>query len=59
LKEITDAVVSYHHFTAIRYSGASGGQRKKFARAPPSAHVDSNFSSHCFVLILDDLFAVS
>ena len=27
LKEITDAVVSYHHFTAtaIRYFGASGG----------------------------------
>jgi len=61
LKEITDAVESYHHFTAttIRYFGVSGGQRKKFTRALPSAHVDSNCSSHCFVLILDDLFAVS
>jgi len=61
LKEITDAVVSYHHFTstAIRYFGASGGQRKKFARAPSSAHVASNRPSHCFALILDDLFAVS
>jgi len=60
LKEITDAATSYHHFTAgaIRYFGASGGRRKKFARAPPSAHVDSNCSSHCFALILDDLFAV-
>jgi len=37
-----DAVASYHHFTAIRYFGASGGQRKKFARAPLSVHVDSN-----------------
>jgi len=56
-----DAVASYHHFTspAIRYFGASGGQRKKFARASPSAHVDNNCSSHCFGLILDDLFAVS
>jgi len=61
LKEITDAVASYNHFTttAIRYFGVSGGQRKKFARALPSAHVDSNPSSHCFELILDDLFAVS
>jgi len=60
LKEITDAVASYHHFTAtaLRYFGASGGQRKKFARALPSAHVDSNCSSHSFALILDDLFAV-
>jgi len=56
-----DAVASYHHFTAtaIRYFGVSGGQRKKFARALPSAHVGSNYSSHCFALILDDLFAVS
>jgi len=40
-------VESYHHFTAtaIRYFGVSVGQRKKFARALPSAHVDS---SHCF-----------
>jgi len=32
LKEITDAVASYHHVTAIaiRYFGVSGGQRKKF-----------------------------
>jgi len=61
LKEITDAVASYHHFTAtaIRYFGASGGQRKKFARALPSEHVDSNCSSHCFALILDDLFEES
>jgi len=61
LKQITDAVASYHHFTApaIRYFGASGGQTKKLARASPSAHVDSNYSSHCFALILDDLFAVS
>jgi len=61
LKEITDTVVSYHQFTAtaIHYFGASGGQRKNFARALPSAHVDSNCSSHCFALILDDLFAVS
>jgi len=60
LKEVTDAVASYHRFTAtaIRYFGVSGGQRKKFARAPPSAHVDINCSSHCFALILDDLFAV-
>ena len=34
-------------------------QRKKFARPLPSAHVDSNCSSHCFALILDDLFEVS
>jgi len=61
LKEITDAVASYPHFTAtaIRYFGASGGQRKKFARAAQSARVDSNCSSHCFAMILDDLFAVS
>jgi len=45
--------------TAIRYFGVSDGQRKKFARGLPSAHVDSNCSSHCFALILDDLFAVS
>jgi len=59
-EKIADAVASYHHFTvtAIRYFGVSGGQRKKFARALPSAHVDSNWSSHCFELILDDLFAV-
>jgi len=55
---MTDAVESYHHFTAIRYFGASGDQRKKFARALPSVHVDSNCSSHCFALISDDLFAV-
>jgi len=55
---MTDAVVSYHHFTAIRYFGVSGGQKEKFARTFPSAHVDSNCSSHCFALILDDLFAV-
>ena len=36
----------------------SAGQRKKFTRALPSAHEDNNCSSHCFVLILDDLFAV-
>jgi len=61
LKKITDAVASYHHFTAtvIRYFGVSGGQRKKFARALPSAHVDGNCSSHCFALILNDLFEVS
>jgi len=61
LKEITDAAASYHHFTAtaIRCFGARGGQRKKFARALPLAHVDSNFFSHYFALILDDLFAVS
>jgi len=61
LKEITDAVASYHHFTAttILYFGTSGGQRKKFARALPSEHVDINRSSHSFALILDDLFAVS
>jgi len=52
-EKITDAVGSYHHFTptAIRYFGVSGGQRKKFARALPSAHVDSNCSSHSFALI--------
>jgi len=61
LKKITDAVASYHHFaaTAIRYFDVSGGQRKKFARVLLSAHVDSNYSSHCFALILDDLFVVS
>jgi len=56
---MTDGVASYHHFTAIRYFGVSGGQRKNFARALPSPHVDSNCSSHCFALVLDDLFAVS
>jgi len=61
LKKITYGVGSYHHFTAtaIRYFGMSGGQRKKFTRALPSAHVDSNCSSCCFALILDDLFAVA
>jgi len=61
LKKITDAVASYHHFTAtaIRYFGVSSGQRQKFARALLSAHVDSNCSSHCFALILDELFAIS
>ena len=56
LKKITDAVASYHHFTttAIRYFGVSSDQRKKFASALLSAHVDSNCSSHCFALILDD-----
>jgi len=58
LKEITDAMASYHHFTAIRYFGASGGQRKNFERALPSAQVDSNCSSYCFALILDDLAAL-
>jgi len=54
-------VANYQHFTAtaIRYFGVSSGQRKKFARALLSAHVDSNSSSHCFALILGDLFAVS
>jgi len=54
-------VASYHHFTAtaICYFGVRDGQRKKFARALPSAHVDSNCSSHCFALISDDLFVVS
>jgi len=61
MKKITHAVASYHHFTAtaIRYFGVSGGRRKKLARALPSVHVDSNCSSHCFALILDDFFAVS
>jgi len=61
LKKITDAVASYHHFTAaaIRYFGVSGGQRKKFTRVISSAHVDSNCSSRCFALILDGVFAVS
>jgi len=58
-EKITHAVASYHHFTAIRCFGVSGGQRKKFARVLPSGHFDSNCSSHCFALILDDLFAVS
>jgi len=60
LKKIKDWEVGYHHFTAtaIRYFGMSGGQRKKFARALPSAHVDSNCSSY-YALILEDLFAVS
>jgi len=54
-------VASYHHFTAtaIRYLSMSDGQRKKFARALPSVHVDSNCSYHCFALIFDDLSAVS
>jgi len=56
---MTDAVASYHHFTAIRNFDASDGQRKKFARVFPSTHVDSNCFSHCFALILNDLFAVS
>ena len=34
---MTDVVASYHHFTAIRYFGVNGGQRKKFARTLPSA----------------------
>jgi len=61
LKKITDAVASYHHVITItiRYFGVSSGQSKKFARALLSAHVDSNCSTHCFALILDDLFAVS
>jgi len=61
LIKTTDVVASYHYFTAtaIRYFGMSDGQRKKFARALPSAHIDSNCSSHCFALISDDLFAVS
>jgi len=61
LKQRTDGVASYHHFTAtaFHYLGVSGGQRKNFASALPLAHVDSNCSSHCFALILDDLFAVS
>jgi len=61
LKKLTDAVESYHHITAtaIRYFGVSGDQKEKFARALPSAHVDSNCSSHCFPLILDNLFEVS
>jgi len=55
-----DAVASHHHFTAtaIRYFSVSGGQRKKFARALPSAHVDNNCSSHCIAVVLDDLFVV-
>ena len=51
--------LSHFTATAIRYIGVKDGQRKKFARAPPSAHVDSKYSSHCFALILDDLFALS
>jgi len=56
-----DAVASYRNFTAtaVRSFGVSGGQRRKFTRALPSAHVDSNYSSHCFALIFDDLFGVS
>jgi len=48
-------------FYRYRYSllGVRSGQRKKFARALLSAHVDSTCSSHCFALILDNLFAVS
>jgi len=51
LKKITDAAASYHHFTitAIRYLGVSDGQRKKFAKALPSAHVNGNYSSHCLL----------
>ena len=61
LKKIEDAAASYHHFTAtaIRYFGVSGGQRKKFAKVLLSAHVESNCSSHCFALVLDDLCTVS
>jgi len=53
--------VSYHHFTAtvIGDFGGSSGQRKKFARALLSAHVDNNYFSHCFALILDDLSEIS
>jgi len=51
--------LSHFTATAIRYFGVKGGQKKMFARAPSSTHVDSNYSSHCFALILDDLFAVS
>jgi len=60
-EKLRDAVASYHHFTATatRYFGVSGDQKIKFARALPSAHVDSNCSSHCFALILDALFAFS
>jgi len=54
-----DVVANYRNFTGVRYFGVSGGQRKKFTRALLSAHIGSNCSSHCFVLILDDLFAVS
>ena len=38
------ATALLHHFNAaaIRYFGVSGGQRKKFARALPSAHIDGN-----------------
>ena len=49
----------FYRYRYSLYFGVSGGQRKNFARALPSAHVDSNYSSHCFALILDDLFAVS
>ena len=55
----TDHHTSYHHFTAIRYFYVSGGQGKKLARALLSAHVYSNYSSHCFAPILGDLFMVS
>ena len=60
-KKIRDAVPSYHHFTtaSIRWFSMSDDQKKKFARALPSAHDHSNCSSHCFALILDDLFPVS
>jgi len=50
--------LSHFTVTTIRYFGMSGCQRKKFARAFPSARIGSNFSFHCFVLTLDDFFAV-
>jgi len=51
LKNITDAVARRcHHFTAIGYFGVSGGQWKTLARALPSAHIESNCSSHCFAV---------
>jgi len=44
------------HFTviAIRYFGMSGGQRKMFTCAFPSAHIGRNCFSHYSVLSLDD-----
>jgi len=50
--------LSHFTVTVIRCFGVSGGQRKKFARAFPSARIGSNCSSNCFVLTLDDFFAV-
>jgi len=50
--------LSHFTVTAICYFGVSSGQRKKLAWAFPSAHIGSNCSSHCFVLSLDDIFAV-